>query len=505
MARRDSDGDSKQGLTVALVIFVLLFLIAGLMAFFGYKDATDARAETAAANRKYDNANKDLKEAKVKTAVYKLAIGQIGEKEIQRDEDYQAFEGERNVPRVKKVIDDEVAKLKGIAWEQGLNRPVTTYSGEIQKLEINLAAATRGKTQIDEQSKKEREAFQKEIGDARKEVEGYKNEMRSLKDDFAKKIDGIDKRYLEVVDQFEKSIIAAETFTKSIEVLKKEKNTLQAMYTALDRDTSLRIKKMEEKMPQMDMLAFHKAKGKIVQLDRSGQSCYINLGRADLAKPELTFSVFGVGQYKPNAEQKGKIEIIDVLGDHLSLARITEVKAPTRDPLLTGDLLYNPAWSPGVQERVAVAGLIDLTGDGRDGTLEFVRNLEKMGVVVDVYLDIKEMQLKKRGDGLTRQTNYLVLGDIPDFDKRTPIKEGDPRAELKLSINKQITDLHEQAVKYGVTIVPARRFMALIGYKLPRINASGTSWDNFLYSVKPANPGAAMEKKEMEKKEMKKE
>ena len=250
MARRDSsDGDSKQGLTVALVIFVLLFLITGLMAFFGYKDGSDSRAEALAAKTEAKNANNKLNEEKVRRAVYKLAIGQIDEKALQRDEDYQAFEGLKAQPNIKKIIDEEVAKLKGITWEVGTNRPEQgkTYAARIQDLEINLAAATKQKGQTDDTIKKDREDYQKSLVDARKEVEGYKNEMRGLKDDFQKKIDGIDNGYKKVVKEFEDSIINAEKFTKDIELLKKEKNTLLAQYNALQRDTDTRIKKLDRK------------------------------------------------------------------------------------------------------------------------------------------------------------------------------------------------------------------------------------------------------------------
>src|SRR5262245_36867364 len=39
MARRDSDGESKQGLVIALVAFVILFVLTAVIAFLGYSDA----------------------------------------------------------------------------------------------------------------------------------------------------------------------------------------------------------------------------------------------------------------------------------------------------------------------------------------------------------------------------------------------------------------------------------------------------------------------------------
>src|SRR5262249_45220945 len=148
----------------------------------------------------------------------------------------------------------------------------------------------------------------------------------------------------------------------------------------------------------------------------------------------------------------------NVIADHLASARITDVKSPTRDPILTGDELYNPAWSPGLREHVAVAGLIDLTGDGRDGTQEFVKNLEKQGVAVDAYLDSRDLTIK--GKGMSRATGYLIMGEVAEFAERENIREGDVRQERKMGINAKVAEMREEAIRLGVTVVPARRYMA---------------------------------------------
>src|SRR5262249_9910157 len=150
-----------------------------------------------------------------------------------------------------------------------------------------------------------------------------------------------------------------------------------------------------------------------------------------------------------------------------------------------------PSWSPGVKQHIAVAGLIDLTGDGKDGTLEFVRNLEKQGVVIDAYLDIRDMSIHKKADGITRATNYLVLGDVPEFTQQGQLRDNAPRPDLKLKINEETAKRHEEAKKLGVMIVPARRFMTLVGYQLPRTRSSQTDWDSYLITSKPGARGGA--------------
>jgi RNA polymerase sigma factor (sigma-70 family) len=86
---------------------------------------------------------------------------------------------------------------------------------------------------------------------------------------------------------------------------------------------------------------------KIVRLDASGKVPYINLGSADRVTPGLTFSVHGVGRDgRPLPAVKGTVEVFKVLGEHLSQARVTSVAGPGRDPIIQGDLLFNPSWHP---------------------------------------------------------------------------------------------------------------------------------------------------------------
>ena len=47
-----------------------------------------------------------------------------------------------------------------------------------------------------------------------------------------------------------------------------------------------------------------------------------------------------------------------------------------------------------MREHVAIIGLIDLMGDGKDNTAELVRNLTRQGIIVDAYLDLKDKTLK---------------------------------------------------------------------------------------------------------------
>ncbi|MGE3808309.1 MAG: hypothetical protein AB7K24_26915, partial [Gemmataceae bacterium] len=169
--------------------------------------------------------------------------------------------------------------------------------------------------------------------------------------------------------------------------------------------------------------------------------------------------------------RKAAVEILDVLQPHLASARIIDVVKPGTDPVLEGDLLFNPSWSPNMKKHIAIAGLIDLTGDGLDDTQEFIRNVEKQDVVVDGYLDLREEDLTKedafKGE-MSFKTDYLVLGQLPEIDQGLALRANDPRLARSQQVVVRLSELQSQAGLKGITIVPARRFMALIGYRLPK-------------------------------------
>jgi hypothetical protein len=161
------------------------------------------------------------------------------------------------------------------------------------------------------------------------------------------------------------------------------------------------------------------------------------------------------------------VEVANVLGPHLSRARVTELSDPNREPILTGDLLLNPTWSPNLKQHVAVAGLIDLTGDGTNDTAQLIRGLERQGIVVDEYLDLKD--LKRKGPKMTSKTTFLILGDQPTFDEAQSINTGDVRTERKIEALKQIGAMQTEATQLGITVIPYRKFLAVIGYPTTRV------------------------------------
>ena len=67
---------------------------------------------------------------------------------------------------------------------------------------------------------------------------------------------------------------------------------------------------------------------------------------------------------------------------------------------------------------------------------------------------------------MTLATAYLVVGDTPEVTGE--VIGGDKRVDFKLQIGTKITDMINEAHRLGITVVPLRRFVDLIGYKMPK-------------------------------------
>jgi hypothetical protein len=141
------------------------------------------------------------------------------------------------------------------------------------------------------------------------------------------------------------------------------------------------------------------------------KAVWINVGRADDLRPQVTFNVHAAGLKPSDNLKKAKIEVTQILGEHLAEAKILEDSL--EDPIVPGDKIYTPLWDPGRPEHFAIAGRIDFDGDGRDDH-ERLRNMIRLGGgVIDAELQ-PDGSIK---GAMTVETRYLVLGPIESESK----------------------------------------------------------------------------------------
>jgi len=465
-------GESKTVLIVFLILFVLATIILGVTTYMGFDGQEQLKAEAA----KWQKESKAWeKEADFQKGVAMITRNYIGEP---LNSDLEAlgtlrasFDAGSLVTGARDKGKEEAAKLikdkldKELGWDPAQKKAKTTYKLQIEQLLKALTDMTKTANDF----KEKMEAAETERNTAQKD-------LKSARDDFDQKLKAVEKK---ANDDLVKHLDTITALQKDIEAMGKEKEKLLADNAAqqelFGKEKGKMVKMLQAKDVQLSKASDanigegnkktiaeydYKAKGRIISVDRTGRTVYVNLGRGDNIKTGFTFNVHGVDPNgKPKLDDKGSLEIVKILPeDHLSEARLTEIRDPKADPVLRGDLLLNAPWNPNRPHHVAIAGLIDLSDDGNpdDDLDELRRNLEKMGVIIDAYLNLKDLSIKGE---ITKNTDYLILGgEIRDDGKNKQQKE-------------VFDDMMQKARHNAVPVIKLKQYLSLMGYRSPtRVN-----------------------------------
>ena len=522
-----SSTESNTGLVVSLVIFIILAIGLGVTTYLGYAGQEDYRKQAADEKKKADDANKKANSEAAQKLALKLAIGQG----VADAADKTAFSGLKGgasgdvAATATKISDNLAAKLRELSdmipkfktanakWDvAGTDTPPKSYTGliddfrdAIKEMQAKQAAGTTGfneekgtlTTRIQELEGKFAES-QKALKKAHEDLVRTQNEKAQGSDALNAKVKQLSEQVVQI--QNDKDNLNAE---KSAEIARLQQR-IDTMAKVRDQFKSRvgpileKLEKIKLDRPEIRELAeLHElllkqfesavsisnevAKGSIIKMDRANNLAYVNLGQADNVRPGVTFAVLpagSTGKAAASRERKGAIEIVELLGDHLSTAKVLEAVNASRDPLLPGDLLFNPAWNPTMREHVAITGIVDINGDGIDDTPDLIRMLERQGVVVDAYLDLKDRTIK--GPGITEKTNYLIVGEKPVIAAAATL-DANPVTQAALDVMGKMEEMKKKAVDMGAQPVQFRRFMLLMGYKLPKgVDTSDISASSYL-------------------------
>jgi hypothetical protein len=492
MAAKKSD-DSKKGLIIALVFLFLLAIGLGVTTYVGFDGQEQLRKSENDAKKAAVSKERSRDWERLQNLLLKKFVGKMSDSEkTDYDSLFAKYEAIGKDETNKKDFDDLLVLLKNkLQWDESKNEPKDNFLNRIDTLDQNLKEKEKQRTDAVKNFETAAATFKKDKDEKDNTIEAKTKEVTSAKNEAADAYAKKSREYLANLSALEKLQNDLDDVKKKMELSKDDAKKAMDKLSREIADQKLKIQRLNDQVKPLNVMEFEQPKGKIVSVERYSQTVYINLGENDRVKPQLTFSIFAAGaNFKTNPQRKGSLEVTKIVGPNISQARITDLTDANSDPVLSGDLLFNPAWSPSLRQHVAIAGLIDLTGDGKDDTPEFIRGLREQGIVVDSYIDLKDITVK--GEGMSLKTNFLVLGDNPEFENLP--QQGDIRVERKTELIKKMSDMQDEAKRLGVTIVPYRRFLTVVGYPMPRVLTTRSS--GFLDSPKL---GLKMEKKETDK------
>jgi hypothetical protein len=484
-------------LVIFLVFFVLISLTLGVFLYL-------AQEKISAADTAKDKAQKDLQAADKERNEYRdyfrakfqswVDPASLGEDELQtmqtldKDETFRSKRPEKFAALQKDMEGDPNANTteakNGLVgpMDPATGRPANPLRGKLKALEQQLATTTKNyntKQKELDTLKAEYSQYQKDWNSANQSAAIQK----SANDAEAQKKQALDQKGQELADARAKITATTQSLAQELEKTKKEfdereKKTRAEVDEEKDKlaklQQEIRIKNTARQLVQLD-----KPRGRVVRIDRNGETAYIDLGTDAHVPPQTTFSVYGRGPGgKVLPEPKAKFEYVRPLDRTLGLVRVTALAKPSAiraeadpdrpaywitdtkqfykatDPILPDDLIFNPIWDPERSVHVALVGSFDIDGDGQDDLDALIRMLRDMGVTIDAYPDLKEGY--KVIGRIDYQTDYLVVGSTPPT--QVGRKNVDNRREFE-----------EQARSRGIEILRLQRFLDRIGYSSIRV------------------------------------
>jgi hypothetical protein len=443
----------NQGLQIALIIFVLLTVVLGATTWVFVaksneleKQATQNKSDSEKANQNAQKAEDDAKEI-AKLVLGPAALGKLDEVQKQAEKDMKEFGGALKPEEL--FYHPLVIKLAGIKADR--DAELKKKNEEIAKWEIKYKEREASKDPEIKNFQKGAETANQELTAAKQNFDTRRADAEKQAADAAAKLAGVRK---ETTAEIEKQ-------KEDIEKLKKSLTTTQG---SLEQKTTVinDLKRTIVDIPDADIRWVNQRSGLV----------WINVGRGDGLQPLMTFSIYpaDISDLSKGA-RKGTIEVTQLLGDHMAEARITD--DTITDPIMPGDKVDTALWNPGEQLHFALAGLMDVNGDGRND-LELVKNLITMNNgVVDCYEDEKG-----RVHGLSEMsinTRYLVKGSVQRKDdaKMAALAEGQ-------------TTMLDKSKELGVQTISLQELLQRMGYKSPvSTKATGSDNDANRYRAKP--------------------
>ncbi|MDA1017138.1 MAG: hypothetical protein O3A00_22100 [Planctomycetota bacterium] len=434
----------------ALIFFVMLSVILGVVAYMYYKEYTDGVAVV----------NKERQNVAVKAKALKKADSEV--QLLKRLTGYPELEvGLNDATNPDTVHGAVLAQIQNLSKELAPASPIDDAAKLARELHQRLVSITK--------TSSDREVANTAI-DGR--ISKINAEKQKIVDDHLAAKTTAEKRTEENVTEHAKIV---QTKDANITQLQSEVTTEKRLHqedvsrlTAqldekaqeVERLTKLNVL-IQDKLEKIDNVSFEKPDGVIRTVDQQNGLAWINLGSSDRLTRGTTFSVYtkdNLGVGRRGAEDiKGAIEVTRIVGPHMAECRILDQSHYA--PISKNDPIYTPLWEAGREMRFSFAGYIDMDGDGRHSAAE--RKLlhdvvSSNGGKIDNELNDEGELI---GKGITVHTKFLVIGTLPEGQNTDP---GKVKAETDM--RKQFKELNNQARMNGVRRISLSDFLSWIGY-----------------------------------------
>lgn len=436
----------SQGKTIALVIFILLTIVGGSLAYYFY-DQVDRLNQTAADAKKNETAAKN--EAKTRLDQY-TELRQIVAGAANADDHARAIELMRTELKTPKIND----------VRRGQKSVYETYQGAVAYLQSELEESDRRVAELSTQKDKLEQDLKAVKGQYQQDVDTAISAQKSKEDELAsetKTLMALNSEKDERINVLTQRVGKA---NDELTQLRRDLADAEKRSTQLLKDLRLIIEDQRRQLARNKVTQFEKADGEIVSVERDGQYAVVNLGFDDGLRNGTTFAVYGIDAAgNPNKNPKANLEIVRIIDRHQAKAQVTN--QTLTNPIMPGDRIQNPIWDRGDKEGIAMAGLFFLDDDRGPDNEAFKRMVEANGGKIDAEVNIKTGQII---GAITVDTRWLVIGDTPEYTENPDLQGQIRQREL---LEGAISKMKREAEDHGVRIVSLKNFLTYMGNNLP--------------------------------------
>jgi len=389
----------NQGLQIALIIFVVITIALGVGTYVLYRsyDEANTKAKTsqAAESKNLTLANKnqdDLDKLKRLLGVAKTETAD-GIEETLFKEDMKKYGV--GYPEEFRFYRPLLEKMQNTINEKNIE--LADAKTELQKLSDQYAVREKNKDPQLKRFEEERDKAQRDLAG---EQTKFKGERDRLNQDQSKLSGDL------------------QNYRKEAEAKVAKVETQRQKYEERAKKLGDHVDEQAQLIQKLTKVKVEAPAGEVLWVNQRNGAVWINLGRADALPRQVSFSVYPADMHDMTLKgKKGSIEVTQILGTHLAEARVLDDKMS--DPIVPGDKIDTPLWSPNLKRHFALAGLMDLDGDGRSDLQTMLNLIEMNGGVVDCYISDNGKDKYKQVGEVTVNTNCLILGEAPT-------EKGDP-------------------------------------------------------------------------------
>ncbi len=388
---------AQQGLTIALIVFVMLTFILAVTTYLFFKKASDADTAMTAANADSSKAKQEMQ--KVAEDRGKL-LGILGSPEDKAVADVETETNEAFEKKYGDFRDDQKAYLKLSDWLLGAvkskDEALKTLQAEKLAMETGkdqaLADSRNRQNELEQLLKKQEADAEAERSEFNKGREQYEELTARLQADLKKANEASDRMKLLVeeiakgeplvaVDQQAKfkAAKAEGQVTQLFDELRKREGMI-ARQNEILADLRVADKGLQDMVlaatPKDDRIDGFD--GQVVSVNEVEGTLLLDVTSTQGLRTGTVFNIYNPNDPRPQiGAKKAVVEIQAIEGPNVARARVRHQS--TRDPILAGDGVATSLWSPGQGFEAVFVGYVQVDRDGGQDTDDLARLVERSG------------------------------------------------------------------------------------------------------------------------------